>query len=290
MSETLQDRVAKLIPSASLKNAIEKNGYHFTDIGLLKTVFFCAPDFDTRLDYLQQLESFFSGELKAYTARIMHTQRQMLDAFLRNESGAVYELHIRETPDAYDETYLCSSFEAAMEMIPLFYREYDCGETPSSRYQIVKRRVFSASAGQAFSEDYLGEAVIFPGGVLYSVEMEGFRAEDCDGHCLDCDRCCLQNYVVPYPCFTSNGDAVRFQKSDGAEGFGIVLQQDSAPSGDCYIIPLDSEAIRYHDFANLHNAHIHIPSPFVEVISAGCLPEKMREDYLACLADLNDKR
>lgn len=288
MSDSLQDRVVNLIPSKDLRDAISENGYVLTDIALLAAVFHCAPDFASRIEYLRMLESAFTGAIKTYTARIIETQHQMLDAFLNNADGAAFELHIKETPDAYDETYLCSSFDAALKMIPLFYQEYNCKENPSSRYRIVKRRIFSSGAGEAFSEDYLGEAVLLPGEVIYSVDMDGFCAEDCDGLCLDCGRYCVRSQEIPYPCFTSHGDVVKYRRHDGAEGFGVVLQWDDAPAGECYIIPLDSEQIRYHDFKNAHHSHEHIPSVFVSKIAADCLPDEMQKDYLAYFAYLQE--
>lgn len=288
MSDSLYNRIIKLIHSKDLRNALQSKEYRLTDISLLATAYHCAPDFVSRIEYLQMLEAVFTGELKAYTARIIETQHQMLDVFLRNETGVAFELHIRQTPDAYDETYLCSSFDAAMKMIPLFYREYQCEENALSRYRVVKRRVFSAKEGEHFSEDYLGEVVLLPGGRIYSVEMDGFCAEDCDGLCYDCKRYCVRNLDIPYPCFTNHGDVVKYRQYNEMEQFGVVLQRDDSPTSECYIIPLDSEQIRYHDFQNAHYAHKHIPSVFVERIVADDLPAEMQKDYLAYSAFLKE--
>lgn len=284
MSYSLQDKVVNLIPSVSLRNAIKETGYHLSDITLLATVFNYAPNFDSRIEYLKLLYNSFSGEIKAYTARIIETQHKMLDEFVKSESGVVFELHIKDTPQSYDERYLCSSFEAAMKMIPLFYQEYGDEENSLSRYHIVKRRIFSASDGEEFSEDYIGEVTLLPGEIIYSVEMDGCRAEDCDGLCFDCSRYCVSGNDIEYPCFTNDGDAVKYCIEDGIEKFGVIQQWDDVPADECYIIPLDSMRIRYHDFENVFYAHEHIPSPLVEKISADTLPQKMQEDYLAYLA------
>ncbi len=288
MSDSLQDCVVNLIPSNDLRNAIQEKEYILSDIALLATVYHCAPDFASRIEYLQMLEATFAGEIKAYTSRIIETQQQMLNAFLKDEFGVVYELHIKETPDAYDETYLCSSIDAAMKMIPLFYQEYDSKENASSRYHIVKRRVFSAKEGEEFSEDYLGDAVLLPDRVIYSVDVDGFCAEDCDGLCLDCERYCIHNLDIPFPCFTNHSDAVKYREYNGSAGFGVVLQWDDAPTNECYIIPLNCEQVRYHDFANAHYAHAHIPSVFVEKISPDSLSDDMRKNYLAYVAYLEN--
>jgi len=281
VSDSLHDRIVDLIPSKDLRNTIRSTDHRLTDIALLATVYHCAPDYSTRIEYLRMLESIFVGDLKAYVTRIIETQRQSMDSFLKNEPDAVYELHIKETTDAYDETYLCTSFDAAMKMIPLFYQEYECNENALSRYRIVKRRIFSAREGELFAEDHLGEAVLLPGGVIYSVEMNGIRAEDCDGLCLDCERYCIHNMEIPYPCFTKHADAVKYRRYDGTERFGVVLQWDDAPTNECYIIPLDIEQIRYHDFKNAHYGHEHIPSALVERVSVEGLPVELQKDYLA---------
>ena len=288
MSDSLHNRIVNLIPSEDLRNAIKSAEYQLTDIALLATAYHCAPDFSSRIEHLQMLEAVFTGEIKAYTARIIETQHQMLDTFLRNETGVAFELHIKETPDAYDETYLCSSFEAAMKMIPLFFQEYNCNETALTRYRITKRRVFSANEGEVFTEDYLGEAILLPGGIIQSVEMDGFCAEDCDGLCQDCERCCIYRQEILYPCFTDHADAVKYRKHDGSVGYGVVLQWDDAPTNESYIIPLDSEQVRYHDFINAHYAHEHIPSVFVARISVDSLSDEMQKDYLAYSAFLKE--
>lgn len=288
MSDPVQDRIVTLIPSVTLKKAIAENDYRFSDIALLTTAFHCAPDFDSRIVHLRLLEQTFSGEIKAYTTKIIDTQYQMLRAFQKNEDGAVYELHIKDTPDAYDERYLCASYDAALKMISLFYKEYDCEESPLARYRIVKRRIYSGDDSEMFAEDYLGEAVMLSGRRLYSVDMNGFCAEDCDGLCIECNRYCVRSNEIPYPSFIHNGDAVKYRDHDGTERFGLNLQWNDIPTNECYIIPLDSEYMRYRDFKNVWYSHKHILAPFVDRISPDNLPDEMRENYLAYLLYLKE--
>lgn len=288
MSDSLQDRVVNLIPSRDLRKAIVDNNFVLTDLTLLSTVYHCAPDYASRIHHLKMLEAAFSGEIQAYTSRIIATQQQMLNAFVKEEPGVAFELHIKDTPDSYDETYLCSSFDAAFKLIPLFHQHYDCSENTSSRYRIVKRRVFSGNDGDPFSEDYLGKMRLLPGGIVESVDMTGYCAEDCDGLCFDCNHYCVLSGEILYPCFTAHADAVKYRDYGGFTRYGVVLQWETAPSGECYIIPLNCEQIRYHDFQNAHYAHQHIPAPFVEVISPDTLPQEMQENYLAFAAYLKE--
>lgn len=283
MLDELQRRIVSLIPSASLKKQIKLTNYRLSDADMLSAAYRYAKDYDTRIEILQMLEQHFTGELRDYTSRLIQVQRQMLERFLEPEDNAVYELHIKETPDAYDERYLCKSFDAALRIIPLFFKEYDCEENALSCYTIVKRRILAEEAD--FSEDELGELVMLAGMRVYSVNMWSFdrQAEACSGQCLECNRPCVICHEIIFPQFIRHGDAVKFYDSSGEESYGIAFALDNLPCSECCVIPLDSDAVCYHDFANIHNAHQHIPAPLTERIEEDALPEEMRADYKACL-------
>ena len=74
---------------------------------------------------------------------------------------------------------------------------------------------------------------------------------------------------------------MRYADRSGAISYGVVLQEDERPCADCYLIPLDSNVMYYHDFENVHNAHQHIPAPLVEPIAPEELPERMKKDFEA---------
>lgn len=289
MLDELQSRIVSLIPSASLKNQIRLTNHRLSDADLLSTAYRYASDYDTRIELLQMLEQHFTGDLRDYTSKLIHVQRQMLEVFLEPEDNTVYELHIKDSPDAYDERYLCKSFDAAIRIIPLFFQEYDCEENSLTRYTIVKRRILSEEAD--FSEDELGELVMLPGMRVYSVNMWSFdhQAEECAGQCLNCNHPCADCHETIFPQFIRHGDAVKFYDFSGGESYGIAFVRNNLPCSDCYVIPLDSDAVHYHDFANIHNAHKHIPAPLTERIEEDALPEEMRADYKACLQYILEK-
>ena len=292
MIKSLYDQVIELIPSNSLKSAIKENQFSLSDITLLSTAYRCAPDYETRLKYLEQLRDQFTGNIKQYCESIIVSEQKMLKGFYEDYPDAVFELHIKETPKSYDEKYLCTSIDSALKLIPMFYKEYDCNETDSARYKIVKRRVFSSADNEQFSEDWQGDAVFLPGNVLYSIDAEEYRLEEnCSHDCFECDGCCLDSIAVEYPCFTMNGDAVEYiDLLDWSKHYGVVLQNDNESLNELYIIPLDSERIRYHDFENVFYAHEHCYAPFVEKISPDQLPEIIRKDYFAFLQFINDEK
>ena len=284
MTDSLQKQILSLLPSENLKKEITNKSWHFSDRDLLAIAWHYAPDFDARIDLLRLLEQQTEGDLKAYIRRIIETQRQMLAGFKSSDARTVFELHIKDTPDSYDERYLCSSFEAALKMIPLFYQEYDSAkETDRSRYEITKRRVFSGADGDPFAEDELGSLTLLPGARVYSIDVYSMSTtpEPCDGECLSCLLPCVSAHEILFPCFTKNGDAVRYTDRSGAISYGVVLQEDERPCADCYLIPLDSNVMYYHDFENVHNAHQHIPAPLVEPIAPEELPERMKKDFEA---------
>lgn len=289
LNNEFQSQIVSLIPSNSLKTRIKLSNVQFSDADLLTIAFCYAPDFDTRIDFLRRLKDCSSGELKEYISRLIHVQFQMLESFLKHEEDVVFELHIKETPDAYDERHLCRSFEDAVNVIPLFYKEYDCKENTSSRYTVIKRRVFSKETD--FSEDVLGEIDLLPGMKTYSVAVYSFEhwAEGCCGECWECDRPCADCHEILFPAFVKHGDAVKYYSYSGKESFGIAIEHSDLPCSDYYVIPLDSNAVRYHDFANIFDAHEHIPAPLTEKIEIEELPVKMRENYKACLKYIMDK-
>ena len=215
MLDELQSRIVSLIPSTSLKNQIRLINHRLSDADLLSTAYRYAADYDARVELLQMLEQQFTGDLRDYTSKLIHVQSQMLEVFLKPEDNTVYELHIKDTPDAYDERYLCKSFDAAIRIIPLFFQEYDCEENSLTRYTIVKRRVLSEEAD--FSDDELGELVMLAGMRVYSVNMWSFdhQAEECAGQCLNCNSPCADCHEAIFPQFIQHGDAVKFYDLSG---------------------------------------------------------------------------
>ena len=169
-------------------------------------------------------------------------------------------------------------------MIPLYCKEYDIEENPSSRHTIYKRRILTEETG--FCEDELGVLDLLPGMKILSVDVWAFdhKAEECGGGCEECGRPCAGRHKPLFPAFVKHGDAVKYFDYYSAEGsYGIALVQGDGPCGEYCIIPLDSDAVRYRDLADMYGYHEHIPAPLTERIEAKDLPEGVREDYQACL-------
>ena len=280
MKQALCKRIVSLLPSKALKQEIENSAFVFSDIDLLSIAFQYAPDYDTRLEILKLLEASFEGELKVYTSRLIEVQRRMLASFIKHEDNEIYELHIKEKPEGYDNRYLCASYDAALKMIPLFYQEYECEEQDSAIYEITKRRVFYGGGQALFSEDELGDMFLLPGGKIESVDVWDLEhaAEGCSGKCYCCSRLCARKDVI-FPDFIAHYSPVKYKTPHTAAEYGIAFNEDHSPGTDVYIVPLDCTTMRCHDYENIFNAHEHIPAPFVEPVQKGDLPADLQKIY-----------
>lgn len=285
MCDELYRHILELLPSISLKEAIVEQNWKFSDADLLIIASRYARNFDERINFMMALERYFNGEMKDSIHRFVEMQNKMYQDFTTCVPGAIFELHIQETPDAHDERYICDSFETACKMIPKFYAEYGGTENDTSRYEIVKRRIFTET--DKFAEDYIGSATLLPGMVLYSVDMDGYSVQDCDGCCFDCKRTCFIGKECVFPCFVPDEGLIMFTNFTGEKKFGVVHHLEQDTFEEYYVIPLDSERIRNHDFANTFYAHVHIAAPFAERISIDVLPTMMRADYMAYLEYLH---
>lgn len=73
--------------------------------------------------------------------------------FCQHSENEVYELRIKETPDPYEERYLCADHRTALGLIDKFYKHYDfTSENESTRYVIAKRMIYQPA--DDFRDDY----------------------------------------------------------------------------------------------------------------------------------------
>lgn len=293
------DEIVELLPSKDLKAKIRESGYAFSELDLLQIIYGFAPSFEKRLVLLERFARVSSPEIARCVELYSEWQMRLFQLFCEESDGYIYELHIKEQPDAYDERYICSSYEAALKYIDLYYGEYgDVGseESEKTRYKIVKRRIYTGDEAQGFCEDEMAVCVLGAHKTVLSVSdtrqwtpYDDYKGE-CDGDCMDCTKVCpWRADEILFPCFTHDRDAVSYTDHDGNTHFGICFQKDESPMDYLYIIPLDSNALRYHAFDEDLQAHEHIFAPLVEVVPLGALDEKMRADYWAYLKHLDLK-
>lgn len=269
-NQRLQQEILSCIWSTDLKNYIREHNYTFTSAELLSIAYYYAPTYAERLRLLQLLADY-ARDVSELAAKCIHFQNECLEQFCHHRENEVYELRIKDDPDAYEERYLCSSYQTALDMIDAFYREYDFApEKDTVRYVIVKRKVLQST--DAFQEDELQECELGAGKVLISAEI--WRDEnDPKAEIED----------VAFPSFIPHLSAVRYRKGEGSICRGVCLAGDTFPSDSCYVIPLDGEMLKSRDYEKHlgYHWHEHIPGPNIEVLPLEYLTDEESSDYLA---------
>ena len=268
--QKLQQEVLSCVWSADLKNYVQKHNYIFRSTELLSMAYHFAPTFSERLRLLQLLADF-APEVSEFAARCVRFQNDCFAQFCQHGENEVYELRIKEEPDAYEERYLCASYQAALDMIDGFYREYDFApKKDTARYVIAKRKVLQSE--DAFQEDTLQECELGAGKILISAEI--WREENDPKNEME---------DVEFPSFIPHLSAVRYRKGDNSICRGVCLAGDTFPSDSCYVIPLEDEMLKSRDHEKHLGSHWHehIPGPNIEVLPVEDLTDEEKSDYVA---------
>ncbi len=274
--------IIALIKSDSLKKTLSETGYKVSELDLLRVVYSCAEAFDERIAIMRELaEQADGGEVRELAKLTVTCELSERERFERSEEDSVYELHVKPTPDSYDERYLCASLELAYATAERFYREYDCvdEETELTEYSVEKRNVRRSVNVEPF-EDYRGSATYTKGMVLSRVWQT--EPEDCvlDIDCEDCLRACatrVRSILPRFPSFAANGECVGII-SPGKVRRAVRLKcddDDESSIGEYYVIPLD--VCIEGDTIDTFNGHEHIPITQCERLSDAVLTEKERE-------------
>ena len=268
--QKLQEEILSCIWSTDLKNYIKEHDYIFTSTELLSIAYHFAPTYNERLHLLQLLADY-APDVSEFAAQCIRFQNECLEQFCQHGENEVYELHIKDDPDAYEERYLCASYQTVLDMIDGFYMKYDFApEKDTVRYVISKRKVLQST--DAFQEDVLQECELGAGKILISAEI--WCEENDPKHKIK---------DVEFPNFIPHLSAVRYKKGDNSICRGVCLAGNNFPSDSCYVIPLDDDLLKSRDHEkHLGNHwHEHIPGPNIEVLPIDDLTEKEKSDYFA---------
>lgn len=288
------NEIIELLPSAELKAKIKETNHRFKENELLQIIYRYAPTFDVRIDMLERFSGVAESDAAALAKAYLRYERERFSHFVEVCRGFVYELCIKDTPDAYEEKYLCASYKAALACIDRFYEEYtDTGakETEKSQYRIIKRKVFSEN--DAFEEDAFAECVL--GASKTVLEVYDYKnPADCDleNGCSECKEICPRRCdELFFPCFVHNYALIRYKYGNGAERFGvnICLEKCDGMAQELYVIPLDSSEIREHRFDADFLDHEHIELPLVSLASPDELDETERRNYFAFVEFLRSR-
>ena len=282
--QVMVNEIIELLPSTELKAKIKETNHQFKENELLQIIYRYAPTFDARIDLLERFSNIVTSDIAALAKVYIEYERQNFSRFIETTEGFVYELCIKDKPEAYEEKYLCASYQAALVCIDRFYEEYadvNTKETEKSRYRIIKRKVFSEN--DTFEEDAYAECVL--GANKTVLEVSDYRnPADCDSEimCSECKKICpCRCDDLSFPCFVHNYAVIKYKDYNGDEHFGvnICLEKCDGMAQELYVIPLDSSEIREHRFDADFFDHEHIELPLATLASPDDLDEVMKKNY-----------
>ena len=295
MCENMIEKIINLIPSEDLKRKIKETNHTFRENELLQIIENYAEPRDLRLDMMRSFFEVAGEEISKLAKEYIRYEEAMFTCFVANNGKAVYELKIKETPDSYEECYLCESYNAALISIDKFYRKYSFAkENKSTVYKISKRWVLSEDGD--FGEDKLAECTLGPGKEVMRLWCDEIRSVDCkvDNLCSDCNQICHRRCdEVEYPNIAKNYSLVKFKGNNGEDCFAVNMElpdRDNRFMGELYALDLDSKGIATHNFSRdaIFDAHTHLALPIVTLASPDELPENKKATYHALVEYLEN--
>lgn len=278
---SIQQQIVSRFWSESLKKHIAETGHVFSDEELLGLVWHFVPEYQERLRLFGLIAEHIPT-VSEHARRCMVWMEETLTQFKQHDPHTVYELHIKDTPDSWDERYLCATYEAALEMIDGFHKEYDANETEETQYTIEKRRILQV--GEQFQEDYLATCELGPGKVLLSAEADEVSCEyrPCDGDCMECEKTRASCMDILFPPFLPNLSLVKYRHLGKIE-YGITFEPGRDDLADSvYIMPLGG--ITDPDWWD----HDHVYHPYVDIALEEELTEKQKQEAATLRAFLED--
>ncbi len=269
-----QEEILQLIKSNSLVTEINQREFKFTDLQLVRIIYDYAHTYEQRLHMLSEIMVTSQSQQACELAeKSIRYQMDAMTSFMAPQADVVYELHICDDPNAYEERYLCRTYEAALQLFHNFHSYFECLPNEDGRYWIVSRKFVDGNTADNFSEDEVGVCCLTKDCEVLDVDVWDLYHKDCDRSCENCERICLDNVSLDYPNFLENYDAVQFCGFRNKIHFGIFIME-----GDC-ILPLDSEYAEYGDYKNINRSHEHIDPPFIEKIDVSTLNDEFRKRY-----------
>ena len=290
------NEIIGLLPSDDLKEKIRSTNHQFTESELLQIIYNYAPTFYEKLSMLERFSALASSDVAALAKAYIEYEQNNYNRFVAEDSGFIYELHIKETPDSHDECYICASYKAALVCIDRFYKEYasvDAKETEKTKYKIIKRKIFFEE--NKFEEDTYAECILGTNKVILEIS-DCNASSDCelDTLCSECDEICPYRCdELNFPCFACDYAIIKYLDHEDKEQFGVSICWEDSCNGlgeEFYVIPLNSQSIREQRFDDNFYEHQHIPLPLATLAKLDDLDENMRKNYLAFVEWLKANR
>ena len=290
------NEIIGLLPSDNLKEKIRSTNHQFTESELLQIIYNYTPTFHEKLSMLERFSAIASSDVAALAKTYIENEQNNYNRFVTEDSGFIYELHIKENPDSHDECYICASYKAALVCIDRFYEEYasvDAKETEKTKYKITKRKIFFEE--NKFEEDTYAECILGTNKVILEISDCNASSEcELDTLCSECNEICSYRCdELKFPCFACDYAIIKYLDHEDKEQFGVSICWDDSCNGlgeEFYIIPLNSQSIREQRFDDNFYEHQHIPLPLATLAKLDDLDENMRKNYLAFVEWLKANR
>ena len=106
--DELKKLLIEQIPENQLRSYIQSHDFPFSDGDLVKMAYSLAADCEMRTQLLTECASILSDTAREFALNILNYLDEIKTLFHEN-GECVYELKIKETPNSYEERYLCSS-------------------------------------------------------------------------------------------------------------------------------------------------------------------------------------
>jgi hypothetical protein len=278
----MTQEIIALLPSADLQAKIRETNHQFTENELLQILYKYAPTFHEKLDLLQRFSEVSAPEVSALAKIYLEYENEKLNRFTEASADFVYELCIKETPDAPEEKYLCATYADALSCIDRMYEKYTfCHETEATRYTVTKRKIFSGN--DEINDDVYAACELGPRKTLLTVSQYTDSLDcDLDVLCDECTELCrCRCDEVRYPCFAHEYAIIKYLDYYGKERLGINFCLGDCCQGlesEYYVIPLHSTTIRERDYEGFLD-HEHIDLPLATLGSIEDLDDRTRKDY-----------
>lgn len=307
--QQLQDAILDCTPPGIWKQAVQEKQHVFTEKELMFIAYQYTETFADRLKALDLLRQYASLHTAAFAKDISTILRTELMMFKFPESGCYYELCVKTTSHDWDETFACTTFEAALRIIPYYHKMY-VGEESVCQYIIRKRRIvddaFLTKALCPSDSDCLedetekkwecidpGYCIFSPGKffglsepVLLTAHLDTYLydlnkdPENCDHvnaeHCQKCKIQCVEGEMV-FPDFLKPGDIVQYRDVPGATDYS---ERKSVKSYYGIIMswkPLDEKPI-HTDFYTI----VRLSTDLAEYMQNHSIDELVRYDHIPC--------
>ncbi|MDR2090906.1 MAG: hypothetical protein LBP62_04550 [Clostridiales bacterium] len=301
MIKKIENEIIKATCSKALQRAIRAAKFRVSDFDLLILAYKHAPDFAARLDLIKLIqENTGDKPTRAQAKRCIGFEKAKYELFRSGEQDCVFEVKIKDEPNALEERYLAKTYDGALKKIRFFCKHYKFVKfNENTRIIIEKRLVSDEKSVKEFGEDHRGEARFKGKVVLDKIDHKKMNEytllnkPDCKRKCTDCNARCFIYKAPELPPFLKNFDVVRYEGDyyGGGNNFSIVLITEDTGNtkddgDDCaYCIEINPDILdREIDtdekfFEALFNAHEHIEYPRLETVAADVLPEKTKAAY-----------